>query len=162
AAVESKISTQNQSKDKAEARTGAGAGVGLTPIQEWFFEQHQIEPNYYNMPVMLEPRRKIETGVLQQSLNRVTSRHTGLRLRLGGQSGDRVFWLLHHAVVDGVSWRILLEELQTAYEEVEKGRKGEWLPQSSGYEEWAEKINEWGERPDGVLVAQESFWLRQK
>src|SRR5207302_5614731 len=73
AAVESKISTQDQSKDKAEARTGAGAGVGLTPIQEWFFEQHQIEPNYYNMPVMLEPRRKIETGVLQQSLNRVTS-----------------------------------------------------------------------------------------
>ncbi|MFM0381690.1 condensation domain-containing protein, partial [Paraburkholderia strydomiana] len=32
----------------------------------------------------------------------------------------RVLIAIHHLAVDGVSWRVLLEELQTAYEQAER------------------------------------------
>lgn len=31
------------------------------------------------------------------------------------ETGDRLFWTAHHLVVDGISWRILLEDLAAAY-----------------------------------------------
>ena len=35
-----------------------------------------------------------------------------------GEHAGRLFWTIHHLAVDGVSWRILLEDLQTAYTQV--------------------------------------------
>ena len=40
-----------------------------------------------------------------------------------GEHAGRLFWTIHHLAVDGVSWRILLEDLQTAYTQVVQGQK---------------------------------------
>src|SRR5215203_1307257 len=32
-----------------------------------------------------------------------------------GEEGQRLFMVLHHLIVDGVSWRILLADLESAY-----------------------------------------------
>ncbi len=36
---------------------------------------------------------------------------------------DRIFWVIHHLVVDGVSWRILLEDLQVVYNQMKQGQE---------------------------------------
>lgn len=35
--------------------------------------------------------------------------------------GDHLLIVIHHLVVDGVSWRILFEDVQTGYEQAERG-----------------------------------------
>lgn len=64
-----------------------------------------------------------EINVAQESLNL----HDGPLMRMvyfdEGEHAGRLFWTIHHLAVDGVSWRILLEDLQTAYTQVVQGQK---------------------------------------
>ncbi|WP_454694305.1 amino acid adenylation domain-containing protein [Achromobacter aegrifaciens] len=43
-------------------------------------------------------------------------------MELGAGRGGRLLLIAHHLVVDGVSWRIILEDLQTAYQRLGQGR----------------------------------------
>ena len=38
-----------------------------------------------------------------------------VHFRLGESGGERVLLIIHHLAVDGVSWRVLLEELEQGY-----------------------------------------------
>jgi amino acid adenylation domain-containing protein/non-ribosomal peptide synthase protein (TIGR01720 family) len=50
----------------------------------------------------------------------------------------RLTWVVHHLLVDGVSWRILLEDLQRAYQS-----PSEPLPaKTSGYGAWTESVGQ--------------------
>jgi non-ribosomal peptide synthase protein (TIGR01720 family) len=44
--------------------------------------------------------------------------------------------------VDGVSWRILLEDLETAYRQVSSGRPVDLGPKTTGYRQWAHRLSE--------------------
>lgn len=57
--------------------------------------------------------------------------------------GDFIWICLHHLVVDGVSWRILLEDLQTAYEQTEKGLNISLPAKTASYQEWALALREY-------------------
>ncbi|AXY74566.1 amino acid adenylation domain-containing protein [Paraflavitalea soli] len=53
------------------------------------------------------------------------------------QDGDRLLLVIHHLATDGVSWRILLEDISTIYTQLSKG---EGLPPAgdgSSYRQWA-------------------------
>ncbi|HVV72540.1 MAG TPA: condensation domain-containing protein, partial [Verrucomicrobiae bacterium] len=59
---------------------------------------------------------------------------------------NRLLIIIHHLVVDGVSWRILLEDLEELLEGgVKPGRK------SSSYREWQEQLVHYGRRTLGQL-----------
>ncbi|WP_325437736.1 non-ribosomal peptide synthase/polyketide synthase [Pseudomonas nitroreducens] len=51
--------------------------------------------------------------------------------------GERLLLVIHHLAVDGVSWRILLEDLQYAYRELRAGRTPAALPRSDSYQAWS-------------------------
>jgi len=40
---------------------------------------------------------------------------------LGVDKTSRLLLVIHHLVVDGVSWRILVEDLQATYQQLERG-----------------------------------------
>jgi len=63
-----------------------------------------------------------------------------LLMRLGGEQGSRVLLVIHHLVVDGVSWRILLEDLQSAYEQLAAGEEVRLPAKSSSFKQWAEQL----------------------
>ncbi|HZS20149.1 MAG TPA: condensation domain-containing protein, partial [Pseudonocardiaceae bacterium] len=50
-----------------------------------------------------------------------------------------LFIAIHHLVVDGVSWRILLEDLETAYCQARSGQRVELEPVSTAYTQWAHR-----------------------
>ncbi|ODU06953.1 MAG: hypothetical protein ABS81_03050 [Pseudonocardia sp. SCN 72-86] len=52
----------------------------------------------------------------------------------------RVLLLLHHLVVDGVSWRILVPELAAAVEAFGAGRKPESEPVATSFRRWAQGL----------------------
>ncbi len=61
----------------------------------------------------------------------------------------RLLWIVHHLLVDGVSWRILIEDLQRVY-----GSPGEPLPaKTSSYGAWTELVGQaLAERGERVLA----------
>ena len=60
--------------------------------------------------------------------------------QLAGTPGQRILIVIHHLVVDGVSWRILLKDLELGYRQLQKGEEPHWegkqLPSSSGRRRW--------------------------
>ncbi len=60
----------------------------------------------------------------------------------GGERGRYLFFSIHHLVVDGISWRILLEDFQQAYEQAVAGKPIQLMPKTTAFQYWAEKLNE--------------------
>ena len=56
----------------------------LTPIQQWFFERHTVEPGQWNQSVLLTFPEETEEGRLRQALSVLWVRHPAFRLRFGG------------------------------------------------------------------------------
>nr|WP_225975914.1 non-ribosomal peptide synthetase [Paracidovorax avenae] len=60
--------------------------------------------------------------------------------------GDaRLLLVMHHLIVDGVSWRILLDDLQHAYARCLAGAPAALPPASSGLGEWAAVLQRYGQ-----------------
>ena len=77
---------------------------------------------------------------------------------LGGGRG-RLLLVAHHLVVDGVSWRILLEDLQRGYEQKERGEEVRFGEKTSSYKEWGEGLKRYAES-EGVEKELE-YWEKQ-
>ncbi|WP_182880432.1 non-ribosomal peptide synthase/polyketide synthase [Microbispora sp. H10949] len=48
----------------------------------------------------------------------------------------------HHLVIDGVSWRILLDDLETAYHQASLGEKVRLGPKTTSYRDWSLRLRE--------------------
>jgi non-ribosomal peptide synthase protein (TIGR01720 family) len=59
---------------------------------------------------------------------------------LGADKTNRLLLVIHHLAVDGVSWRILLEDLQTAYEQLSRGERIQLHSKTTSFKHWAEKL----------------------
>jgi amino acid adenylation domain-containing protein/non-ribosomal peptide synthase protein (TIGR01720 family) len=70
----------------------------------------------------------------------------------------RLLFIIHHLVVDGVSWRILLEDLVTAYQQLKSNQTPVKLPpKTTSFREWAQNLVNYGESDQ--VVAQFKTWL---
>ncbi|MEV4314210.1 non-ribosomal peptide synthase/polyketide synthase [Actinocrispum sp. NPDC049592] len=65
---------------------------------------------------------------------------TGPMLKAVLFPGPRLFLTIHHLVVDGVSWRILLADLATAYEQIRTGRPVDLGPKTTAFRQWAHQL----------------------
>ncbi len=83
---------QSAAGSKPEPANVTGA-VPLTPIQHWFFEQPLADPHHFNQSVFLEPRERLEAGLLGQAVELVVAHHDALRLRF---RRDGASWLQAH------------------------------------------------------------------
>ncbi|HVR95239.1 MAG TPA: amino acid adenylation domain-containing protein, partial [Thermoanaerobaculia bacterium] len=59
---------------------------------------------------------------------------------LGGGQPERLLWITHHLVVDGVSWRVLLEDLEEAYGQAARGERIALPPKTTSFQEWARRL----------------------
>ncbi len=71
-------------------------------------------------------------------------------------AGERLLLVVHHLVVDGVSWRILLDDLQRAYAQGAGNTPIELPPKSSSYRRWSQHI----ERYAADRADQLRYWLK--
>jgi amino acid adenylation domain-containing protein/non-ribosomal peptide synthase protein (TIGR01720 family) len=76
-----------------------------------------------------------------------------------GEAGERLLVAIHHLVVDGVSWRILLEDLQLAYEQLRVGRRVELPPKTTSFQEWARRLTEHAR--SSLLATEVEHWTSQ-
>lgn len=79
------------------------------------------------------------------SVQRSLNLQEGPLLRLGWVTDGSDSYLLiaiHHLVVDGLSWRLLLEDLNTAYVALAMGARPVLPPKTASYKAWAEGLVE--------------------
>ncbi|MEA2532832.1 MAG: hypothetical protein QOJ93_643, partial [Actinomycetota bacterium] len=61
---------------------------------------------------------------------------------LGAGRRPRLFVTIHHLAVDGVSWRILLEDLEAAYHQIAAGQPVDLGAGTTAYRAWAKRLAE--------------------
>lgn len=61
--------------------TPENAASTLAPIQQWFFEQHPLDPQHWNISLLVEISNQLDRVVLEQALQAVVAQHEALRWR---------------------------------------------------------------------------------
>jgi amino acid adenylation domain-containing protein/non-ribosomal peptide synthase protein (TIGR01720 family) len=77
-------------------------------------------------------------------------------LDAGPERSGRLLLTLHHLVVDGVSWRILLPDLVTAWAAVTAGRPVALEPVPTSFRRWAQRLV--AEASEPARVAEITLW----
>lgn len=76
---------------------------------------------------------------------------------LGDKEPARLLLVVHHLAVDGISWRPLLEDLESAYQQL-KSQQAVALPaKTTSYKFWAERLQALA--TSGALRKQIPFWM---
>ncbi len=105
-----------------------------------------------------ELHTQIETTAnsLQASLN-LSENLAQLALFKLGDYQARLLIVIHHLVVDGVSWRILLEDLLTGYEQLIQGKAIQLQSKTTSFKDWAHQLQEYAQTE--VLKSELAYWL---
>jgi amino acid adenylation domain-containing protein/non-ribosomal peptide synthase protein (TIGR01720 family) len=108
-------------------------------------------------PVAGTPLRQVDLSGLEateqrRTLNRIaqeTQRSLDLAsgrllqavfFHLGGGQRPRFLMVVHHLVVDGVSWRVLLEDLQAVCEQMSRGEPVRLPRKTTSFKRWSERL----------------------
>ncbi|WP_223198416.1 non-ribosomal peptide synthetase [Solihabitans fulvus] len=95
----------------------------------------------------------------------VAETQAGLRLDTGPllaavfgelDAGPRLVLIAHHLVVDGISWRILVEDLATAYRQAVAGEDVDLGPRTTSFQDWSRRLCE--HVASGALDDQLPYW----
>jgi len=77
----------------------------------------------------------------------------------GAQQPARLLVIIHHLAVDGVSWRILLEDLQTVTEQLARGDKVDLPSKTTSFKEWASQLVQHAQTE--TIEQEKAYWLSQ-
>ena len=74
-------------------------------------------------------------------------------------ASQRLLLVIHHLVVDGVSWRIVLEDLQTVYQQLTAGQAVRLPAKTTAFKDWGARLQ--GHAHSAVLEAELDYWRGQ-
>ncbi|WP_340018592.1 amino acid adenylation domain-containing protein [Paenibacillus sp. FSL H3-0457] len=70
--------------------------------------------------------------------------------------GDHLLLGVHHAVVDGVSWRILMEDFALGYEQTGKSEEIRFPAKTDAYRTWSEQLAAYAQSPE--MEKERAYW----
>ncbi|XXY54892.1 amino acid adenylation domain-containing protein [Sorangium sp. So ce269] len=76
---------------------------------------------------------------------------------LGAGRPGRLLLVAHHLVVDGMSWRILLEDLEAAYDQACRGAPAQLPDRTTSFRRWAERLD--AAAQNAAFQEEAAFWL---
>ncbi|MEP6707255.1 MAG: condensation domain-containing protein, partial [Pyrinomonadaceae bacterium] len=77
----------------------------------------------------------------------------------GAGRPDLILMTVHHLAVDVVSWRILIEDFQSLYEQLSKGRRPRLAEKTTAFKHWAERLA--AHVGTGAFDEDARYWLDQ-
>ena len=131
--------------------------------EQWIAQEEEVErvmvwKDLRDVPDQeLRGRLEEEAGSWQRSLDL----EEGPVMRVvwfecGEGRANRVLWIIHHLAVDGVSWRILIEDFERLWGVDEKDKM---LPlKTTSYKRWAEELEKYGR--NGLGREEIEYWER--
>ncbi|KOX07087.1 condensation domain-containing protein, partial [Nocardiopsis sp. NRRL B-16309] len=77
----------------------------------------------------------------------------------GVERENRLLLVAHHLVVDVVSWRIILEDLDTLAQQLRDGQEPALPAKTSSWQQWADRLHEESRGTD--TLREHTYWARQ-
>ncbi|MGK6317859.1 condensation domain-containing protein, partial [Neorhizobium sp. DT-125] len=126
---------------------------------QWLFAYEKV-PVLEVIDLRAEPDWKVGLEREGERLQRSLDLLLGQLIRVGyfkiSDDEGRLLLAIHHLAVDGVSWRVLFEELPEAYEQAERG-EAIVLPEiSTPWSVWATKLAEYAASP--AVTGELGWW----
>jgi amino acid adenylation domain-containing protein/non-ribosomal peptide synthase protein (TIGR01720 family) len=78
---------------------------------------------------------------------------------LGRERAGRLLIVVHHLAIDGVSWRILLEDFRTAYAQLRRGETLNLPPKTTSFKYWAQRVGEYANSAE--LHQEVAYWAAE-
>ncbi|WP_414582650.1 SDR family NAD(P)-dependent oxidoreductase [Scytonema sp. PCC 10023] len=79
---------------------------------------------------------------------------------LGANKSNRLLIVIHHLGVDPGSWRVLLEDLQTAYQQLSQGKAIQLLQKTTSFKQWSFRLQEYARSEK--LHKEQKYWLSER
>lgn len=76
----------------------------------------------------------------------------------GPERPAKLLVVAHHLIVDGVSFRLVLEDLQTIYNQLSKGQQAALPPKTLSFQEWSRWLTDYAQSPE--VQGQLDYWTR--
>jgi len=101
---------------------------------------------------------KVADAEFQASLNLSSGAIAQVTLfQLGNNRPDWLLFIIHHLAVDGISWRILLEDLATAYQQISRGEAIKLPAKTTSFQYWSDRLVEYAQ--SDAIAAELDYWL---
>ncbi|WP_367387462.1 non-ribosomal peptide synthase/polyketide synthase [Bacillus vallismortis] len=72
--------------------------------------------------------------------------------------GDHLLIAIHHLIVDGVSWRILLEDIVSGYRQAENGQVIQLTQKTDSFQLWAKRLSEYTQSE--TIKQEQEYWTK--
>ncbi|MCB0142162.1 MAG: hypothetical protein KDE50_19830, partial [Caldilineaceae bacterium] len=113
----------------------------------------------FNLAMVAEPQRALD-AINQQLQSSLHISHGPLMrlalIQMGPEQDDLLLWVIHHLAVDLVSWRLLIPDLWTVYEQLEQGQTAQLAAKSSSMKAWASWLNDYAHQE--TLQSELAHW----
>jgi amino acid adenylation domain-containing protein/thioester reductase-like protein/non-ribosomal peptide synthase protein (TIGR01720 family) len=70
--------------------------------------------------------------------------------------GDYLLIVIHHLVVDGVSWRIILQDLYHGYMQASRNEAVTFSPKTDSFKDWSDKLADYADSRE--ILAEATYW----
>ena len=102
---------------------------------------------------------KATDAELQASLDLSTGVIAQVALfQLGKNQPSYLLFIIHHLAVDAVSWRILIEDLTTVYQQISRNEVIKLPPKTTSWQYWSDRLTEYAQIK---AVKELDYWLNQ-
>ena len=109
----------------------------------------------HDLSTLAEPARDARFAALADALQADARLEDGKLLRCAAVRWDQRAWRLllvgHHLIVDGLSWRVIVEDLSSAYRQRVRGQAVALPLKTASLREWSERLGALAQDP-GVLA----------
>ena len=121
-----------------------------------------FELRYEDFSGQTETERAENFEQIQADLQSTLNLETGDLLRavyfnLGNDRPGRLLLLIHHLAVDGLSWGILVEDLETAYQQLCQGQPVSLPAKTTSFKQWSTELTTYAR--SAKLLSELDFWL---
>ncbi|WP_379148757.1 amino acid adenylation domain-containing protein [Paenibacillus sp. sgz500992] len=132
-----------------------------TGMVQW--SRGPLEASFGLDVIDLRGENAVDTRIAAEAerLQRGLHLEQGPLIRLGLMKtgeGDHLLIVIHHLVVDGVSWRILFEDVQTGYEQAERGEEIRFPEKTDAFQTWSEALARYADSEEQLNEI--AYWKR--
>lgn len=77
----------------------------------------------------------------------------------GTDKNSNLLVIVHHLVIDAVSWSILMEDIQTAYQQLESGKDVKLPKKTTSFKQWSERLIEYSKNQE--INSESDYWISE-
>lgn len=126
-------------------------------------EEHQIV-EYVDVSHLSEEKRLNKVEEVGEKLQKSLNLSEGPIVKAvyfdhGNGGSSRLLIVVHHLAMDGVSWRILLEDLEMLIRSLEDGQAPTLPKKTTSYQEWSQALYKYAQKES--LSKEMNYWIKQ-